>query len=77
MQVAHLKKYYLFNTCVCVCVCVCARTLDSVTQWRLTLGHPMGYCNPPGASGIFQAKILDHVAISYSYTGRNKSFEIF
>ena len=41
----------------------------SVAQWCPTLLRPHGlYCSPPGSSvyGIFQARILEWVAISYS-----------
>jgi len=43
-------------------LCVCL-----VAQSRLTLGDPMD-CSPPGSSvhGIFQARILEQVAISYT-----------
>ena len=46
--------------CVCVCTCVCI-------QLYLTLCNHMD-CNPPGSSvrGIFQARILEWVAISWS-----------
>ena len=52
------------SLCVCVCVCVCAR-LDA--QLCQTLCSAMD-CSPPGASvhGIFQARILELVAISPS-----------
>ena len=45
-----------------MCVCVC-----SVTQSCLTFCNPMGY-SLPGSSvhGIFQARILEWVAISSS-----------
>ena len=48
------------SVCVCVCVCVCA-------QSRPALCNPMDR-SPPGSSvhGIFQARILELVAISYS-----------
>ena len=48
--------------CVCVCVCVC-----SVAQSYLTLCNTMGY-SLPGSSvhGVFQARILEWVAISSS-----------
>ena len=36
-----------------------------VTQWCSTLCDTMD-CSPPGSSGIFQARILEWVAISYS-----------
>ena len=51
--------------CVCVCVCVCVCML--VTQSWPTLCDPMD-CIPPGSSvhGIFQARILEWVAISFS-----------
>ena len=59
--------------CVCVCVCVCIYTLTIyIWWWWLSLCHvqffnPMA-CSPPGSSvhGIFQARILEWVAISFS-----------
>ena len=50
---------YLCTT-VCVCVCVCVLSY-------LTVYSPID-CSPPGFSvhGIFQARILEYVAISYS-----------
>ena len=59
---------------MCVCVCVCARAhtcmhtcMHSITQSCLTLCDPMN-CSPPGSSvhGVFQARILEWVAISSS-----------
>ena len=49
------------HTCVCVCVCVCTHT-----QSCPTLCNPMD-CSLPGSSahGIFQARIMEQVAISY------------
>ena len=46
--------------CVCVCVYVCVQLCP-------TLCNPMG-CSPPGCCvyGIFQAKILEWIAISFS-----------
>ena len=46
-----------------ICVCVCAQSLQSC----LILWNPMD-CRLPGSSvhGIFQARILEWVAISYS-----------
>ena len=54
------------NVCVCVCVCVCAHT-RSVSQQCLSLFNPID-CSPPGSSvhGIFQARIMEQFAISYS-----------
>ena len=53
---------------VCVCVCVC-----SVAQSCPNFCDPMDY-SPPGSSvhGIFQARILQRVAMSYS-TGSSQS----
>ena len=52
--------------CVCVCVCVCAQSCP-------TLCDPLD-CSSPGSSvhGIFQARILEGVAMSSSRgcTGR-------
>ena len=50
----------LVAVCVCVCVCVHAQSC-------LTLCDPVD-CSLPGSSvcGIFQARILERVAISYS-----------
>ena len=60
------------NVCVCVCVCARAHTCmhtctHSITQSCLTLCDPMN-CSPPGSSvhGVFQARILEWVAISSS-----------
>ena len=56
---------------VCVCWCIClsymSRYVCSVAQSWLTLLEPMD-CSPLGSSvhGIFQARILEPVAISYS-----------
>ena len=53
---------------VCVCVCVCVHTHAHVCiQLYLSLCDPMD-CSPPGSSvhGIFQARVLEWVAISYS-----------
>ena len=46
--------------CVCVCVCVCTRSGPALCD-------PMNG-NPPGSSvhGIFQARIMKEVAISFS-----------
>ena len=56
--------------CVCACMCVCVRVcvcMCSVGQSCLTFWGPR-YCSPPGPSthGIFQARTLEQVAISYS-----------
>ena len=60
----NTAKLYNLPVCVCVCVCVCACL---VVQLCLTLCNPMD-CNPPSSSvpGLFQARILEWVAISYS-----------
>ena len=55
--------------CVCVCVCIyqpCV-CVHSIAQSCLTLQDPMD-CSPPGSSvhRIFQARILEWVAISFS-----------
>jgi len=55
-----LNVYWIFvYKCVCVCVCVLS---------CLTVCSPID-CSPPGFSvhGIFQARILEYVAISYSW----------
>jgi len=61
-----LNPKSMFFILVCVCVCVCIHEC-SVAQWCLTLCNPIDY-SWPGSSvyGIFQAKILEQVAISYS-----------
>ena len=53
--------------CVCVCVCLCVCVCVLVTQLCLTLCDPMD-CGLPGSSvqGIFQARVLARVAISFS-----------
>ena len=57
------KKDMKIRVCVCVCVCACAQSTHSC----LTLCDPVD-CSLPGCSvhGIFQAGILQWVAISYS-----------
>ena len=68
--VRTLSRIWLFVTpwrgCVCVCVCVRACTCMRAQSY-LTLCNPMD-CSPPGSfvHGIFQARILEWVAISYS-----------
>ena len=49
---------------LCVCVCVCAQSLSLVQLFPT----PWTVCSPPGSSvqGIFQARILEWVAISLS-----------
>ena len=66
-QGTGLSKYSVHtrvraHVCVCVCVCVC-----SAGQLCPTLWGPR-YCSPPGSSthGIFQARTLEQVTISYS-----------
>ena len=57
----ELEMRMCWSLCVCVCVCVC--TLSHVQLFC----DPMD-CSPPGSSahGVFQARILEWVAISYS-----------
>ena len=52
--------------CICVCMCVCVHTCAR-DQSCLTLCNLMN-CSLPGFSvhGIFQARILEQVATSYS-----------
>ena len=50
-------------TCVFVCVCVCVQLLNHV-QFFLTLWNVA--CQAPFVHGIFQARILEWVAISSS-----------
>ena len=62
---AYLKVFYNFPVIFVfdpLVLCVC-----SVTQLCLSLCKPMD-CSPPGSSvhGIFQTRILEWVAISYS-----------
>ena len=61
--------YVCVRVCVCVCVCVCVSPhTHSVAQWCPTLCNSMD-CSLPGSSvlGIFQARILEWVAISYTW----------
>ena len=55
------KLYHVLTICYILCWC------HVHAQLCLTLCNPMG-CSPPGSSvhGIFQARILELVAISYS-----------
>ena len=56
-----VKKLGIFLNFPCVCVCVCVCVLS------LTVCNPVDY-SLPGSSvhGIFQARILEWVAISFS-----------
>ena len=57
------KQSSFICACVCVCVCVCAQPLSRV--WLFS--SPVD-CSLPGpfAHGIFQARLLEWGAISYS-----------
>ena len=59
-------KYKWITVCVCVCVCVCVRA-HARGQSCPTLCNTMD-CSLPGSSvhGIFQASVLEWVAISSS-----------
>ena len=59
--------YLLVKQCVCVCVCVCVRVCVCFSQSYLIVCDPVDY-SPPGFSvrGVFQARILEGVAISSS-----------
>ena len=67
-RLSSISSILLFILChpssVCVCVCVCARA-RTCAQSCLTLYNPLD-CSLPGGSsvhGIFQARILERVAI--------------
>ena len=62
-----LIKIPSLTVIVTICMGVCAHTSHSVAQSCLTLCHPMD-CSSLGSTvhGIFQARILKWVAISYS-----------
>ena len=65
--VGHFISEPLNYMCVCVCVCVCMCVCERErAQSCLTLCNPMD-CSPPGTSvyGIFQARVLKQVAISF------------
>ena len=53
--------------------CRKAKSESEVAQSCLTLSDPMD-CSPPGSSvhGIFQARVLEWVAISFSNAGKRK-----
>ena len=72
-QEVFLIKVFIeiIEICVCVCVCVCARAHARMCAHMLS--HVLTLCNPVDCSllgssvhGIFQARILEWVAISYS-----------
>ena len=75
MDLIIFTKHYIFvfisKWCVCVCVCVCLTTQSCPTHCE-----PMD-CSPPGSSvhGIFQAKLLEWVAIPVSQDLPNPGFE--
>ena len=55
-----LTYMFLIITLCWLCVCVCAQSCLTV--------YDLMDCNPPGSSvhGIFQARLLEQVAISFS-----------
>ena len=59
----HFLGWAIVCVCVCVCACVCVHTLSHIhlfaTPW--TIAH-----QAPLVHGIFQARILKWVAISFS-----------
>ena len=57
-----------------VCVCTCTHVL---IQSYVTLCYPME-CSPPGSSihGIFQARILEQLAMTYSRRSPNLQIEL-
>ena len=61
----HFPDGWQCSVCVCVCVCVCAHVL--VAHSCPDICDPLD-CSPPGSSvhGIFQARILEWVAIPFS-----------
>ena len=61
------------HVCVCVCVCVCARACvraqacaQSLSQVLLLLLQGKSSLPVSSVHGIFQARILEQVAVSYS-----------
>ena len=67
-------NYYYFVLFECVCVCVCVLAAQSCP----TLCCPMDW-SPPGSfvRGILQARLLEWVAISFSYLNISLYFWIF
>ena len=61
ISLSNFKLYHKNSVCVCLCVCVCV----VCTQSFLTHCNPMD-CKLLGSHGIFQARMLEWVAISYS-----------
>ena len=61
----YLSGRVMETVCVCVCVCVCVRAQPGPTLCNPRL---LCTCSHPGSSvpGIFQARILEQVAISSS-----------
>jgi len=60
----RISQYFLEDYCSCLCVCMCVCICSQLCP---TLCDPVD-CSPPGSSvhGIFQARKLEWVAISYS-----------
>ena len=65
--ILSVTAFIIYILYIHVCVCVCVYSLV-VTHLCPTLGNPTD-CSPPGSSvhGIFQARILECVAISFSH----------
>ena len=68
-QVVTLFGIVSISVSVCVCVCVCVRA-RARTQWCQTLCNPMNY------NGIFQARILEWITISYSRGSSNPGIKL-
>ena len=66
-QESKKSGFIYIYMCVCVCVCVCVKSESEVAQLCLTLSDTTD-CSLPGSSvhGVFQARILEWVAISFS-----------
>ena len=67
---------WLSTEFVCVCVCVCVHARAKSLQSCATLCNPMG-CRRPGSSvhGVFQASILEWVALPSSRGSSNPGIE--
>ena len=63
----EVQKYIYFCFIAYASLWLCTVHFSSVTQSCLTLHEPMD-CSPPGSSvhGIFQARVLEWVAIAFS-----------
>ena len=72
-----VKDIHFFPQIFALLQCMKVESESEVTQSCLTLSDPMD-CSPPGSSirGIFQARVLEWVAIAFSHVSYSSSITL-